>query len=352
MKVLFITRKWPPAIGGMETYSLELTRELESKVELTVRALPGRADGDPPRTAALLGFAVTTSWKVLRQGGYDVVHGADMAIWPLALLARLRSPAAKVVLSAHGTDVSFAQRSGVRPAVYALYMRLGVRLLRRARVLANSRATGDRVQGLGYRSVATIPLGTRPLAQAAPPGAVGSFILFAGRLIRRKGCAWFATEVLPQLPPHISLVVAGTVWDEAERSALASDRITYLGGIDQGRLGVLMAGALCVVAPNIPSGKGHFEGFGLVAVEAATAGGVVIASRMDGYTDSVLDGVTGFLAEPLSVDDWVSRISEVASWTPEARRAFTEKAAAKARSYFTWERVARETLEVYRAKWR
>ena len=32
MKLLFITRKWLPAFGGMEVYCAELTREIASPV--------------------------------------------------------------------------------------------------------------------------------------------------------------------------------------------------------------------------------------------------------------------------------------------------------------------------------
>ena len=34
LNVLFVTRKWPPAVGGMETYSLELSKELSKKCEV------------------------------------------------------------------------------------------------------------------------------------------------------------------------------------------------------------------------------------------------------------------------------------------------------------------------------
>ena len=48
LRVLFLTRKWAPAIGGMEVYSMELSEELSHKVNLTVRSLAGNKDGSPP----------------------------------------------------------------------------------------------------------------------------------------------------------------------------------------------------------------------------------------------------------------------------------------------------------------
>ena len=45
----------------------------------------------------------------------------------------------------------------------------------------------------------------------------------------------------------------------------------------------------------------------------------------------------------------IARNNEVASWSPDVRRSVTDRASAKARSYFAWERVARKTIEIYRA---
>jgi glycosyltransferase involved in cell wall biosynthesis len=39
------------------------------------------------------------------------------------------------------------------------------------------------------------------------------------------------------------------------------------------------------------------EGFGIVAVEAATRGTLVVASAIEGLQDSVIDGVTGVAVE-------------------------------------------------------
>src|SRR5690606_10595555 len=58
LRVLFVTRKWPPAVGGMEVYCRELVNELDERVALDLEALPGRSDGQPPSTLALVGFGV------------------------------------------------------------------------------------------------------------------------------------------------------------------------------------------------------------------------------------------------------------------------------------------------------
>ena len=181
--IRFVTRKWPPAIGGMETYSFKLSRALLQHAPVEVIALPGRPDGSPPSTAALLAFGLRAAMKLLTaRDTRGTVHVADMASWPLAFAARLRSRRWRLALSAHGTDVSYPLRGGLKGSVYGAYLRLGARCLRPAVVIANSTATADCVRRYGFGHVVVVPLAT-DMRPAGPAGRPGSFVLFAGRLI-------------------------------------------------------------------------------------------------------------------------------------------------------------------------
>ena len=59
-KVRFITRKWAPAVGGMETYCLRLAEELSRIHDLEVISLPGKANGDAPSPLSLIIFGLKT----------------------------------------------------------------------------------------------------------------------------------------------------------------------------------------------------------------------------------------------------------------------------------------------------
>jgi phosphatidyl-myo-inositol dimannoside synthase len=50
------------------------------------------------------------------------------------------------------------------------------------------------------------------------------------------------------------------------------------------------------------------EGFGLVAIESACRGALVIASALEGIKDAVIDGETGILVEPEDADRFVETI--------------------------------------------
>lgn len=346
--VLFVTRKAPPAIGGMETYSDRLPKELAKFVKIRTIVLPGRPDGSPPSTIRLLWFGVATAMRLLvARRAADVVHIGDLASWPFALAARLRASRSRVVISAHGTDVSYPRRGGIRGKLYSVYLKAAVRLLPRAMIIANSRATADAVQEVGFSRVAVVRLATDARAEGGVSGQHNGQILFVGRLIPVKGCAWFIREVLPLLPPSITLRVAGTVWNDTEAAALQNSRVTYFGSLRGEELIREYASALCVVLPNIEVESREFEGFGMVAPEAAAAGGVVLAADCGGLKDAVIDGSTGFLLPSGDAGSWNERIRQILEWSEGARVGFLRNAMETTRRTYAWDRVARETFEAY-----
>jgi glycosyltransferase involved in cell wall biosynthesis len=343
-EILFVTRKWAPATGGMETYCLRLTEALAERVQ--VIALPGNADGMPPGAAALLTFPVKVLAQALRRRRAPrVLHLGDMAIWPLAL-PWLFHAGTLIVLSAHGTDVSYHRRGGFRGRLYGTYLRLGARMLRRAQVIANSAATGAALGETGWADVAVIPLAT-DLSSAETADSHDGSILFAGRLVERKGCAWFVREVLPLLPDNIRLKVAGTSWDAAEAAILNHPRVEFLGPLAQDELAGAYARAMCVIVPNIEPANGEFEGFGLVACEAAACGGVVLAADHAGLREAVIDGVTGFLVNVGDAQVWARKIAQIAGMDHGERAAFTQAAQAACKTVFNWDRVANDVLAIY-----
>jgi len=344
-RISFVTRKWPPSMGGMETYSVKLVEHLREFSEVEPIFLVGNQDGSTPGALRILLFgARAAALLIFVRKPADIVHIGDMASWPLALVAQLRSRKTTIAISAHGTDVSYPDKGGILGRLYEMYLRAGSNLLN-AIVFANSPATGKRAQCYGFAKLVTVPLGTDIKPQENPE--VGRNILFAGRLIPSKGCAWFIKNVLPALPSDVGLDVAGTIWDENERNALDAPKVRYMGKLERDELVSAYANALCVVVPNIESAMPAFEGFGLVAVEAAAAGGIVVASATSGVEAAVIDGKTGFKCPPEDADAWRQSIKKIAMWSPERRANHIATSIAETQSSFCWQRVAHDTFTGY-----
>lgn len=338
--VRFITRKWPPAVGGMETYSLRLAGELEARTPLQLLALPGRRSGEGPRAWRIAAFGAASALRLIASRPAPVVHVGDAAAWPLGWIAGLRGKGSAVIVAAHGSDISYAARPTLRGRLYKAYLRLGARLMRRHLLVANSAWIAAAAQAHGFRRTAVVPLGA-DFGAAQPPRAHNGCILFAGRIARGKGLSRFIEEVLPQLPQSVRLRVAGPIWEADEAASLGCGRVDYLGMLGPEALAREYAAAMCVVVPSIRP-----EGFGLVAVEAAGAGGVVIAARHSGLAEAVREGA-GFLVEPDHAAAWARTIREVMGWSEAERTRFVAGAMAQTRAFFTWRRVADDMLRLY-----
>jgi len=114
----------------METYCLRLTQTLANRAAIRTVVLAGNSDGSVPGIASLVGFGFRAFFQILTGPRASAVHLGDMAIWPMALAARLRHPRARLVATAHVSDVSFPLRGGIAGRAYAVYLRLGPRYYR------------------------------------------------------------------------------------------------------------------------------------------------------------------------------------------------------------------------------
>jgi glycosyltransferase involved in cell wall biosynthesis len=153
--------------------------------------------------------------------------------------------------------------------------------------------------------------------------------------------------------PGTELIVAGG----PERADLGSDptyvRLSALArSLDiSGR--VLFAGRLArhALPPLLRSADlflsmPEYDPSGMVCVEAMACGTPVIASAVGGHVDAVVDGTTGILVPPGRPALLAQRIRQLLGH-PMLLEAFSLAGADRARSRYSWDRIARETAAVY-----
>ncbi len=351
--ILFLTRKWPPAIGGMETYSYRLVKSMSKLAQVYYHVLPGRKDGRPPAMAELVFFLLSSMFAIAKNRKADIIHIGDFVMWPLYLVAKMLGCKGRIAITAYGLDLLYAKKKGALPFLYNIYLCLcRFFCAKDIKVIAISSATAAVCRKEGYRSVAVVPLGVdaleQPVNQVMGAPAEPPFVLFVGRLVKRKGAAWFTQEVLPLLPAEMKLVVVGKQWDEGEFEVLrSSPRVEYRGVVSNSELMKLRCSSLTVVMPNIPGETSDMEGFGLTAVEAAADGGILLASGIEGIVDAVVPNRTGFLLPALNPEVWRDKILEIQDWDLEQRHDFIRAARRIIKDKFSWDRVASETISAY-----
>lgn len=97
-----------------------------------------------------------------------------------------------------------------------------------------------------------------------------------------------------------------------------------------------------VVMPSIEP-----EPFGRVAVEAQAMGRPVVAFDHGGATESITDGLTGFLATPNDSNSLAEKITEALALGPRQRKKFALTARAHIEASFTIEMMCDKTIAIY-----
>lgn len=350
-KILFISRKWPPAVGGMETYSLELVAGLNLLADVRIFALPGRPDGRAPGLAGYSLFLLKAiAFCTVRARAYDRVIFGDLVLFPAAVVHRLLYRRAKRLVIVYGLDLVYHRRSGLLPALYSGFFRL----FRASQpcfdtIVAISTHTRRIALDNGLGNVVVINP-SLPEAKSKPPAegevqtpeswsnaSTTKRILYFGRLVPRKGALWFATHVMPLIGDRASFFVVGDSSQTDYKNALGRCPKTFcLGRLGSDVLSAMIRTADAVVMPNIPTPENvDVEGFGLAAIETSSMGGRLLASRMDGITDAVIDGTTGHLVEPGNPQAWISALVELFEAEPGGNLPSRESVASATREHFS-----------------
>jgi glycosyltransferase involved in cell wall biosynthesis len=172
-------------------------------------------------------------------------------------------------------------------------------------------------------------------------------LLSVGRLVPRKGIAWFVENVLPNLtmPVHYHVVGSGpeaTVLQQLIAELKLTNRVTLHGQVADDALRQFYFHADALIMPNITV-SGNPEGFGIVAIEAAASGVPVLAARLEGVADAVIDGDSGFLLESGNVSAWLEALERLLSTAPLA----PEHIRAAVAQHFSWQAVGQQYLDLF-----
>lgn len=208
--------------------------------------------------------------------------------------------------------------------------------------------------------VVTVPLAAGPAFTPDPDpegrrrvcarhGLDGRYLLFVSVFEPRKNIPLLvdAFEIFRREYPHGSafqLALAGGAGWHGEEIAESVRRrglepaVRLLGYVSEEDLPWLYRGAELAVVPS------QYEGFGLSALEAMACGTPVLAAATSSLPEVV--GDAGELFAPGDPALLAHRIAEITA-APEHRAAMRERGLARAAD-FSWDRTARQVLEVYR----
>jgi glycosyltransferase involved in cell wall biosynthesis len=126
--------------------------------------------------------------------------------------------------------------------------------------------------------------------------------------------------------------------EEATLQLGLNEDVQFLGFVSD--MPGFLANVDVVVLPSF------FEGLGVSVLEAMAAGKAVIASRVGGLPELVIDAATGFLVEPRDVAGLTSALAKLASDRTLVRK-MGQKGRERLEKTFTMEQMARQNEDYY-----
>jgi glycosyltransferase involved in cell wall biosynthesis len=368
IKILFISRTYPPTTGGMEKMSFNLINFFSKLKGVKVTAIVNHRG-----KAFLPFFIVGLIPKIISAGRkYDLIHLSDAVLAPLGDLIKMFSPKAKVVCTVHGLDLTYAKKNN-------FYKKINLEaLFSLDKIIAVSQATKKIALNYGApgQKVVVIPNGInikenyRPeiqkeellrllktkLGEKITENTLQEFknkvfLLTLGRLCKRKGIEWFIKNVLAKLDSQTCYLIAGGGKEreniqKAIKKLKLENKAFLLGFVSEKEKQVLLNTADIFVQPNIKV-KNDMEGFGITLLEANSCNLPVVATGIEGITEAITDRKNGFLVKLKDVSAWKRILTELVE-NPEMRKSFGEKAKSYTRQNFRWEIIAKKYLEEFK----
>jgi phosphatidyl-myo-inositol dimannoside synthase len=350
LRILFITRKYPPSIGGMQRFHFELAQALGERLNLELIA---KRAGDP---LGIL-FIGRSVWRLLAER-YN--HRADVLLLGDPLLGLLY-PLIKwskrpVVLIVHGLDIVYTN------PVYQWLRKSAFNLA--SRIIAISPGVAELSQRALEESKANKKI------DVIAPGFLCKKIdhqahllnrpkqlrlLTVGRLVERKGQRWFVENVIQKLiesgvtDMSYHIVGGGDDLPIIQKKIVdyeLQNHVFLHGEVSESAKAEHYQNADLVVLPNLRVAN-DYEGFGLVALEASCFAKYVLASDIEGLRASVVEGMNGERIAAADALAWIEKILQINTHLSDyhARGAAAQQ---WVQDEFCWKRKAAEYEGVFR----
>jgi len=358
--ILFITRKFPPSIGGMQRASHKLASHIQRMAPVSLVAWGGSQTLLP----FIMIWFLMRSMSILIRGGVAVVYLGDPVLSPLGLVLRALF-GIPVVVTVHGRDIVFGNRvyQAVLPRILARLDRivcvssaLRKECLRRGVPAERCVVIPDGVDVQDFEAAPSrkeVERATKRLGRMLDETKV---LLTVGRLVAKKGILYFIAEILPKVLSrrediHYVVLGEGPLRSRIEhlcRENKLTPHVTLLGEIpmEDDLLRTLYHLAALFIMPNIPV-EGDMEGFGIVALEAAASGTWTVATEVDGIPEAVSEGVSGNLirvGDSQAFADTICRLLD----DEERMRQLGYQAKNHVRENYSWARISGLYLELFR----
>jgi phosphatidyl-myo-inositol dimannoside synthase len=331
MKVVYISHLHPTDkdnlenLGGTQTVSFQILNQLKQHPKIAVYPvlLQSSSKWIALHTLFFLPNLYKTLPKIIEVENADIVFFVSMVTASLAYFLRDKIKIPMVTLN-HGHDViwDFWPYQKLVPKIF--------QSLDGVISVSESTRRASLARGLQPDRGIVLPNGIainshRPFNKCSSRTFIEKefgidladkfFLLSVGRLVKRKGHAWFIQEVLPLIQSDVVYLLVGDGGEaehihQQKQQSPKGERVILAGKVSNHLLQHAYDAADLFIMPNIPV-PGDMEGFGVVILEANESRTPTIASALEGIQDVICNGVNGYTVEPLNPHKFASMIDAV-----------------------------------------
>jgi phosphatidylinositol alpha-1,6-mannosyltransferase len=369
LRALLITTDYPPDVGGLQTYSYRIARELPDALLAQVLVgsdHPRRALPPPAESAHLAWREGRTRWRAFwwslwsvpwfrfRRNTRLLLHMQWTTAIPSMILGRLGL--ARYIVLVHGAELIDPERRLVGLLKRAVLSRADA-------VVAGSEHTAEIVRQLRIRCrrLEVIPYGNplegesdrQPGTPDPRPAASVPRLLCMHRLVPRKGTLLLleALDGMKTEPWTLDIVGRGEEDSRLRKRAAEmglEDRIRFLPPVDDAEKIRLLRAADLFILPSLPPvDNNHVEGLGLTLLEAQSLELPVLAARTGGIPEAVKEGLTGVLFRAGDRDDLREKLAALLA-SRDRLKAMGREGPEWVRSRFSWKTGLKRLAELMR----
>jgi alpha-1,3-mannosyltransferase len=364
LRVVHVVRQFSPSVGGIEDVVLNLCRELrgaghDARVVTLDRSFQeigrrlSRQDSIENVPVVRIPFAGSRRYPVapgvlVAIGGADVVHvhAIDFFFDFLALTKPIhRKP---LVASTHGAFFHTRFAARLKRVYFGSVTRLSSRAYER--ICASSEADADLFRRIAPDRLVTVENGV-DVAKYRGCGAPQKrrTLLYFGRLSvnKRVEMIFPILRRLRQVTPEWRAVIAGRPsdlgFDDLRTAAAAcgvEQAVAFVENPSEARIADLVRDASYFIALSA------YEGFGITAVEAISAGLVPILSDIPPFARLVATAGAGVLVDPLDDEDAAERVLTL-DRALDVSFSATRERLIEASHFYRWPKVAQRFIDEY-----
>ena len=346
----FISRAFPPLIGGIENQNYSIYLHLKKHFNLSFSINRKGKNALP----FFLPFAL---FRILILNNKTPILLGDGVLTILPWFSQFFLKKNPIICVVHGLDITYNNK---------LYQWLWVNTFFHSvsAFIAVSKSTRDILisKGIDSKKIFVVPNGfdfnsvehkknKTLLSDLLNINLSNKFIMLTlGRLVKRKGVDWFLKNVIKQLDEDYIYIIAG---DGPEKNNILktieandlSKKVIFCGRVSEEEKKILLSNCHIFIQPNIPV-EGDIEGFGISVIEASAFQLPVIASNLEGLKEAIIHKKNGWLVAPKNTNEFIHTINNFKNLSHTKKKQIALKFQEFSKKKYEWKVIIRNYIEI------